>query len=173
MNSFSEKIKSLLNSDKRIRWLLIACAAAVLLIIISDSSFFGTESKNDKVNNYDYNEYINSLETDTQELISSIRGVGRCKVMITLKNSNESIYAKNIEENKSDSSESYKNEYIFYNGNNGESPVLIKEYFPEIQGVAVVCDGADNAAVYESVVKSISSLFNISANKISVSKYKG
>ncbi len=93
--------------------------------------------------------------------------------MITLKNSSESVFAKNTDENSSPGSNSLKNEYVLYDGENGEEPVLIKQYLPDVQGVAVVCDGADNSRVRESVINSISSLFNIPVTKISVSKYKG
>ena len=59
-----------------------------------------------------------------------------------------------------------------YDGENGESPVLIKEFYPEIKGVAVVCSGADNTVVRENVINCISSLYGISTAKISVSKLK-
>jgi stage III sporulation protein AG len=90
--------------------------------------------------------------------------------MLTLKDTNESVYAKNSQESSNDSSYSKEYEYVLYDGDDGETPVLIKQYFPQIQGVAVVCEGGDNTAVKERIINALSSLFNISTSKISVSK---
>ena len=161
--------------DKKIKIFTLIGIIGILLILLSEllpSS--GSKPRSTPADtDYNYSEYILSLEEQTEALISAIDGAGRCKVMITLKDTNESVYAKNSEENKSDSSYSKKYEYVLYDGQDGETPVLIKQYFPAVQGVAIVCDGADNKVVRESIINSVSSLYNISVSKISVSKYKG
>ena len=90
--------------------------------------------------------------------------------MITLKSTSESIYAKNIQNSQSDSSASQNSEYVIYDGKDGDSPILLQENFPQIEGIAIVCSGGDNVAVKERVIQCVSSLFNISSNRISVSK---
>lgn len=61
---------------------------------------------------------------------------------------------------------------MIYDSENGETPVLIKEYLPKVQGVTVVCTGGDNTAVKEKIIESVTSLFNIPTNRVSVSKIK-
>ena len=92
--------------------------------------------------------------------------------MITLSDTNESVFAKNTEENQSDSSYSKNDEYVLYEEDGSKAPVLVKQYFPEIRGIAIVCDGADNEVVRENIFNSVSSLYGIPVTKISVSKYK-
>ncbi len=166
-------IKSFNSGDRRVKLIAAAAALGVLLILISE--FIPQQSAKVKSVKDDglYAEYIASLEERTQKLVSSIDGAGRCKVMITLKTDGESVFAKNFQENQSDSSYSKNDEYVFYEGESGKSPVRIKQYFPAVQGVAVVCDGADKTEVRESIINSISSLYGVSVSKISVSKYKG
>lgn len=171
MSKIYDAFSGVINGDKKIKIFAAIGIIAILLILLSE--FIPTAAESKKKEETDYAEYISSLENETQELLSSISGAGRCKVMITLKNSSESVYAKNIEENNNSGSISLKNEYVLYDGQEGETPVLIKQYFPDVQGVAVVCDGADNSAVRESIINTVSSLFSIPVNKISVSKYKG
>ena len=118
----------------------------------------------------DYRQYITSLEEKTENIISSIDGVGKCKVMITLQETDENFYAQNTDENTDSGSISKKSEYVLYEDNNNDSPVLIKQSFPKVMGVAVVCQGGDNANVKEKVISAVSSLFGISSAKISVSK---
>jgi len=168
-----EALSGVIKGDKRIKIFAAIGICAILLIMLSEALPTTAQKAEKAENQIDYSDYVKSLESKTQEFISLISGAGRCKVMITLKNSSESVYAKNVEENASQGSNSLKNEYVLYDGQEGETPVLIKQYFPDVQGVAVVCDGADDVMVRENIINSISSLFNIPVNKISVSKYKG
>ncbi|MBQ7740786.1 MAG: hypothetical protein IJT65_06110 [Eubacterium sp.] len=164
-----EKIK---NTDRRLLVFLIIGICGIVLILLSEV-IPGGANKPEQSKEYSYEAYITELENKTEEVISSINGVGRCKVMITIKNTNESVYAKNNEENKKDGNYSRKYEYVLYDGQEGDEPILIKQYFPEIQGVVIVCDGADSEAVRESITESVSALYGVSASNISVSKYKG
>lgn len=172
--NIKDKLKNLLQTDKKIKILLIVGAVSVLLIFLSE--VIPQNSTKDIENNdtlSTYTQYTQTLEEKTADIVTSIEGAGRCKVMIMLKNTNEGVFAKNITENSCDSSISNSYEYVLYNGENGEEPILIKEYFPEIQGVAIVCEGADNTVVRENVINSIASLYGIPTSKIYVSKLKG
>ena len=158
------------NTDKKLKALICLGLAGVLIIVISEY-IPSDDKKSETVNvDYTYEEYVSSLEDKTEKLISEIDGAGRCSVMITLKNSNESVFAKNSEETSSDSSYSKNSEYVLYDGQGGDSPILIKQYFPEVQGVAIVCDGADNTVVRENIINSVSSLFSVPVSRITVSK---
>ena len=96
MSKIYDAFNGVINGDKKIKIFAAIGIIAILLILLSEFIPTATESKNKEET--DYAEYISSLENETQELLSSISGAGRCKVMITLKNSSESVYAKNTEE---------------------------------------------------------------------------
>lgn len=167
---FERKIENLFKSKQnKTKILIIAGVVGIILILLSEISF-APDSKAAEVTSNDYVSYINNLDKELTEIISSINGVGSCEVMITLKNTTESVYAQNAEISSDGSSSSENNEYVIYNSANGDSPVLLKENFPEIEGVAVVCSGGDNVAVREQIIKCVSALFGISSNRISVSK---
>ena len=172
MNRLTEVFNGITKGDKRIKFFAALGFAAILLILLSELTPSSTSVKEKKTEE-NYSDYIESLETETEELISSISGAGRCRVMLTLKNSKESVFAKNTDENTQSGSISIKNEYVLYDGQDGEAPLLIKQYYPDIQGVAVVMDGADNTQVKECVINTVSALFDVPVSKISVSKYKG
>lgn len=171
-NKIKENFEKIFKGDKKIKIFVALGILSILLILLSE--FVPNESTRSAssvdTEEYSYSAYISDLENETAEIIGSIDGVGRCRVMLTLKNTNESVFAKNSEENRDDSSYSKTYEYVLYDGQDGETPVLIKQYFPQIQGVAVVCEGGDNTVVRERVISAISSLFNISTSKISISK---
>lgn len=166
------KIKAFVTNFKNMKHkeklLVLACLFGVLLILLSE--FVSTGSSSKKAESTDYQQYTASLENKTENIISSIDGVGKCKVMITLQETDENFYAQNTDESTDNGSISKKSEYVLYEDNNNDSPVLIKQSFPKVMGVAVVCQGGDNANVKEKVISAVSSLFGISSAKISVSK---
>ena len=104
------------------------------------------------------------------DVLSAMDGVGACEVMITLNETNENVYAQNSSEKTEENKSEYESEYVIHSGENGDDPVLIKQYFPQVKGVAVVCTGGDDIRVKENIVNSVTALFNISSNRISVSK---
>lgn len=172
-NKIKEKFKNFYSDSKnKIKIITAVGLIGILLIFLSDA--FSSKEKSDETvtRPYNYNEYINNLEDQLEDVISSIDGVGECKIMVTLENTAESVYATDVETKNDGESENLKDEYVIYDSQNGETPVLIKEYFPKVQGVTVVCSGGDNIAVKEKIIESVTSLFNIPTNRVSVSKIK-
>ncbi|MCH5316397.1 MAG: hypothetical protein J1E05_00350 [Eubacterium sp.] len=171
-SEIKEKFKGFLQSKQnKTKLLFVAGIVGILMILLSEISFTTDKKKPEtEVTSISYSDYVNELDDKLTDLISSIDGVGKCKVMITLKNTTESVFAKNTQNNQTESSYSQNDEYVIYDGENGDSPILLKEIFPQIEGVAVVCSGGDNIVVKEKIIQCVSSLFNISSNRISVSK---
>ncbi|MGN1202650.1 MAG: hypothetical protein ACI4RF_05090, partial [Eubacterium sp.] len=168
-----ESIKNMISGDsKKIK--IIVAIGLIGIVLIFASNLIESEDKNKNTDNesISYEEYTEQLESKLKNLISSIEGVGECQVMITLENTTESVYATDVEIKNDDSSVNQKDEYVIYDSENGEAPVLIKEYLPKVQGVTVVCTGGDNTAVKEKIIQSVTSLFNIPTNRVSVSKIK-
>lgn len=163
---FSEFVK---NKDSRNKLLIAAAALGVILILLSELNFSSPKAE-ERVQTGDYAEYVSTLNDELTSVISSIEGVGECNVMITLKNTKESVYAENSETSDSDSSNSQNNEYVIYNSENGDSPLLLKEEMPQVAGVAVVCSGGDSEAVREKIIDCVCALFNISSSRVSVAK---
>ena len=170
-NKFREIAERIKNSDKKLKILVAIGLTGILLILLSEA--VPKNISKSEAGESDYSKYISSLEDETRNIIESIDGAGKCVVMITLKASNENVYAKNTDENNNSGHISKSDEYVFYKGDSGETPVLLKEYFPQINGIAVVCSGADNYAVKESIISCLSSVFDIPVSKISVTKLKG
>ncbi len=155
--------------DSRNKILIVAAVLGVVLILLSELDF-STPKAEESVQTGDYAQYVSTLNDELISVISSIDGVGDCKVMITLKNTKENVYAENSETSSSDSSNSENNEYVIYNSENGDSPLLLKEEMPQVAGVAVVCSGGDSEAVRERIIDCVCALFDISSSHVSVSK---
>ncbi|MGN1123259.1 MAG: hypothetical protein ACI4RR_02870 [Eubacterium sp.] len=153
---------------------ILVAVGLIGILLISMSEIFDTGKKTTEATGEetDYSQYCAELEDKLTDIISSIDGVGECKVMITLENSKENIYATDNENKSDNDSLSTKDEYVIYDSESGEKPVLIKENFPTVLGVTVVCSGGDNVKVRETIINTVTSVFNISTNRVSVSKIK-
>lgn len=174
---------------KEIKKRLFDKKTAVILIVIGISlifvsELFATGAKTPKSEQaVTAEEYRADLEKQLSRLIKSIKGAGNASVMITFKSGKEYIYAtesKSSQTTVTDSDQSGNkseikdgNEYkyiIVDDGNGGEKALLITELLPQIQGVVIVCDGADIPSVKSSVISAASALLGISSNNICVIK---
>lgn len=174
VNKVQETLKGLMTQDSKKIKIIVAVGLIGIILIFASDIFAGSSenSSSDKSEKISYEQYTQQLENKLTDVISSIDGVGDCRVMITLENSTESVYATDVETKSDDSSTNQKDEYVIYDSQDGETPVLIKEYLPKVQGVTVVCTGGENIAVKERIIESVTSLFNIPANRVSVAKIK-
>ena len=163
-DKFNEFVKKL-KSDKKIMIVFLLAVTGTLLIVTSPSS-----AKTETEHKEDLSEYTSTeqLEKRLESFVEKINGAGQCEVMITFESSLEKIYAKNGKQiNKQDSSESTQ-EYIIIDSGNSEDGLVEYTIYPKVRGVAIVCSGADDPVVKQRVVSSVSALFSLSTNKISV-----
>ena len=128
--------------------------------------------------------YKYQLENELEVFLENIDGVGDVKVMVSFESGEENIYAQqeksdnqtntNSDEKKQseNSHNTTENEYIIIKNSGGESALIEKTLQPVIQGVAVVCEGADDIVVIAAVTNSISAVLNVPSHKICVTKMR-
>ena len=135
---------------------------------------------------YQENYVVSRLEQKLEDILSSMYGVGKVKVMITLISGGEKVIAKdipmernNIVENDSaggnrNTNEMYSQEETVYSTTHeGEKiPYVIKENSAVVKGVSVVAEGGDNSMVQKNISEVIQALFGIEEHKIKVVKMK-
>lgn len=181
--------------QKKITWkdfgpekiILIAIAGVILLVTNFSEWKAGSDTGKteavEKTEDFNENEsYIEDMENKLVHILERVDGVGRVEVMITLKSSGESILNKDAseesqtEEDNSDGTKKYsqnnkrEEETILADGDGESAPYVIKELAPEISGVIIACEGADDNTVAASVTQAAQVLFGISSNHIKVLK---
>ena len=104
--------------------------------------------------------YTEHMEERIEKLCCQIRGIGEAHVLLTLDGSAEYIYAEN--------SGPTAREYVILQGSDTENPLLVKEIYPEIRGVAVVCTHGDDSAVRLAVTELLSAALGIPSSCIRV-----
>ena len=119
------------------------------------------------------NDYERKLEKRLTALLEEIEGVGRVEVMITLQDSGESVVAQDVnQQTKSSNSESgestQENSTERTTVFSGETPYETKTKTPEIRGICVVAEGAQNDEVRVRIYQAVQALFSVEAHKISI-----
>ncbi len=126
--------------------------------------------------------YVDALENKLVHILENVDGVGKVEVMITLKASKESVLNKDVSEEtqteeeknnetqKSSRNQKKQEETILSDRSGNSAPYVVKELEPEIAGIVISCEGADNKVVAASVLEAAQVLFGVSANHIKVLK---
>lgn len=167
----SEKLEGLISkikADKRLLVIVLLGMAGIILLTLSELKPSENKKTEETEKPTEVSQYEESLETRLSELISSIDGAGRTKVMITLASGDENVYAT---EDKG-GEKSYERNYVVVKQDGDEEGILLKVAEPEIRGVAVVCEGADSTAVRQEIINTVTAVLNIGTNRVNISKMK-
>ncbi|MBO5110183.1 MAG: hypothetical protein J6D21_05625 [Clostridia bacterium] len=143
-------------------WLLILGGVGVLLLLFG--SFIPNERSETIYTDFPYKEYELALEKKLEEFCSFINGIENVKAFVTLETSVETVYAQNSTVSTSQSTY----EYLLFGT---ESPLPIYEVTPKIRGIAIACDGGNEAYIQKILTELISSATGVPSNKIKIVGY--
>lgn len=119
-------------------------------------------------------EFVKKQEARLVKALSKVEGVGKVKVMITVKSSKEAVVNKDspYEESTGEKEKTVKEgeETVLVEEDGKKVPYVIKEVEPEVEGVVVVAQGGGNDIVNQNIVDAVSILFHISSYKVKVLK---
>lgn len=160
-----QNIFSKLKKSKRLQVLLLV--AFILIILVCYFSF--TASKNTKNSQVENDEsvttsYISSLETKLKNSLLNLNGVNEVNVMITLENGFEYIYAMEQQTKQTTSGTLTTSSLVLVSG----QPVIVKEIYPTIKGVVVVCKDAKDINIKLNILSAIQTVLSVSNEKITI-----
>ena len=140
LNEARSAVKKYAAENKKAVSIILLLSIGIFLLSISSSSFSKQETYEAEET---LDEYKMRMESELSDICSSVSGVGKCRVTLTFERGEERVYK-------------------------GSS--LIESRPPKVMGVTVVCRGADSDIVKGEIVRMMSALFDIGANRIAVLK---
>ncbi len=171
-----KSILSKIKVDKKTALFVVIGFTAVLIIFLSEFSSVDNNERENNALSEDMSSisYCEYLEDKVSEIVESIEGAGEAKVMITLSETTEYIYATNDKDSRKNSENSddstFENDYVIIENNSNDTGLLIKTIEPKVRGVAVVCEGGNDSTVQRQIYSAVSAVLNISTSRISISK---
>lgn len=109
----------------------------------------------------------NEIEKKLEKILRKVDGAGDVSVMITYKGTAEKIVEKDEKANAD-----LKEETTVYSdgSDNEKKPYVRMEKMPDVEGVIVVAQGADNAVVVKELTEAVQALFSVDTHKIRIMK---
>ena len=165
-----DKLKKISDGKHFPKILVLSGIAVMLMILFCDNE---NDSKANNISETDSqftaaDSFMEYSEKRIAEILSSVEGVGKNKVMVSVSGTEEYIYAEEIRKTESQT----ENSYVIYDSGKNKEALRKKINNPSVSGVIVVCEGGDDPKVCEQVYKVISTAFNIPTNRIYVAEMK-
>ena len=175
------KIKNFLQTGKGKNWILAAGILGIALIGLSSFLPKGEEAATASAQTaarLSAEEFIRTTEEKLTEIVRSIEGAGECRVMVTLENGVEYVYATeesvNTDRQEDDGKVSQRDDsdkaVIVVDTGDGKQGLLVTEIQPTVKGVVVVCEGGDQPLVQQRVIDTITTALNLSSKRVCVTK---
>ena len=170
-------------TENRMNLILICAVTGIILIAASyiwDEQAEPAESVSDAGTLLSAD--TRTLEQRLSEMVSRIDGAGRSCVMVTMDSTREAVYAQDLRETEDTSSSSESGRttesgnisreqtHILMDRGSGEEPLVEKQIEPQVRGVMILCEGAENPVVEQRVTEAVKTVLGSPASRICVEK---
>ncbi|EOU1647726.1 MAG: stage III sporulation protein AG [Clostridium perfringens] len=196
MHELKEKIANLFKQKNITNLIILLLLVIMFYLVVSYFTGVNNITKSEKTNlekvsKEDMNSnsqkdsevlsYQEKQEKDLERILGKINGVGSVDVVINFQSSEVKVPAVDNSSQKStteetdseggtrvNSQETDGDKIVMSNSSNGSEPVILKTEKPEVLGVMVVAEGAEDSKIKYEITKAISSLYNISVDKVNI-----
>lgn len=117
------------------------------------------------------------LQTQLEDILSTISGVGQVRVMLTVDSDGERQLAQDTQLSYSGDTaapEDYsrKSETVLLDGSGGDETVVVRRTWPTYRGALVVCQGGGSAEVRLAVTGAVAALTGLPTDRVTVAKWQ-
>lgn len=181
MANLKEKVKNLYKKLKTIK--NIEIIIALVIISIAVLIYFTIEGKREEETSSISTEKVTNetsltdgLEDRLANILTEIEGAGKVSVMITYETTSEVVTADKVDTHTTTSgvgdgtvtNTTSNSTPIIVTGVDGSEVIILQEKMPQIKGVIIVAEGADNVAVKMRLMSATSTVLGVNANSIQI-----
>lgn len=189
LKEFFKKTEEGKDKKKQIENIVVFIIILIVTVLIINS-MWSDDEKESSNNTVDTSKVLaqttsskqqDDLEDELEDILSTINGVGKVKVLIKYSESstvvamyNETVSESTTKESDGDGSskdvkETESKKEIVYTDEDGNSkPITEKVIMPVIEGAIVTAQGAGNANVKASIVSAVEAVTGLAVHKIQV-----
>lgn len=156
----------------------------------SKDDSFNEKNKRLAVESVESDDNKNNIEDDItrrlEEILTSIKGVGKVKVMLTYSRTSQIVPIYNEDSTQKDTEETDQsggtrkiietdvNKEVVYKEENGEKiPITQSMIRPQIEGAIVTAEGAGNAEVKTNIIQAVEAVTGLATHKVQVFAMQG
>lgn len=166
-------------AEKGRRWLVVLGIAGVALLALSEWWPSGRGTANEVMS---ADAFVRQTEERLTAIVGSIEGAGKCRVLVTLENGVEYVYAteQRVNSDRQEDTDAgskrlterddSERSVIVVETDGGRQGLLVTELQPTVRGVVVVCEGGDREDVRARVTEAVTVAMELSAKRVCVTK---
>lgn len=133
----------------------------ILIILITGVVFLFAPTGDKTEKNYDVS-YEKNLKEETEAIIGKIEGAGKVSVMISFYDKGKAVPVTD----RNETGEVLNEKTVSVSG----KVALLKEEYPSVRGVVVVCRGGNNEKVKENIINAVAAITGAPVHSIKVYK---
>ena len=128
-----------------------------------------------------FDEFETRIESRLKEILEKIVGVGNVDVMVTIESTEETVVYRDMHESEQETNERDVNgaqrhitsvtrdgTIALYSVSGENKPIILKLIKPDVRGVLIVANGAENATVKKMLSEAVQRGLNVSPTRISI-----
>ncbi len=146
-------------SPKKTVLAILGLAVGVVLMLFGSFGGPGGQEQAEREGGQSAESYRESVEQRLKVLCSSVRGAGEVRVYVSLGGGYETVYSLNE-----------RGECVTVGSGSGERAVVEQIRQPEIVGVGIVCPGAGDLSVRNTLCELVASALGIGINRIVIAE---
>ena len=181
MANLKEKAKNLYKKLKTIK--NIEIIIALVIISIAVLIYFTIEGKREEETSSIVSDNVtgeisltDGLEDRLANILTEIEGAGKVSVMITYETTGEVVTADKVDTHTTTSgtgdnvvtNTTSNSVPIIVTGVDGSQVIILQEKMPQIKGVIIVAEGANDVAVKMRLMSATSTVLGVNANSIQI-----
>ena len=197
-DKLNNEMNKLLQNKKFVNCLIVLLVIIFLWLAVSnfmgDDMGFAKDNKSgtpngaqevsnseDKATSKELLDYEAQVKAELKDILSKMDGVGEVDVTIYFESGEIQVPATNSSTQTSETQEEDTNgghrvtkqetegtTVVMKNDSNNTEPFITKTYKPQITGIFIVAEGAKSNKVTYDIQKAVSSLYNLSLDKVNV-----
>ena len=175
--SIAEKIRALLSLKKVKIVILFVLGVIAIMMCVGLTTSDNADNAEYSIDGSYYGymgamDYCQAIEIKLQNVLSNIKGAGKVSVMVSVDGSPELVYASDTDEkvsNTNGGTTTTSSSNLIVVGKE-ENALILTENLPNVKGVIVVSTGASDVSVKLDILNAVSTLLDISIDKVSVLK---
>ncbi|MGI6265393.1 MAG: stage III sporulation protein AG [Acutalibacteraceae bacterium] len=181
MREILGRLRDRLSEGKAQKWIVAAGVLGMALILLSE--FWPSSQPAGAAPSADVDDYAVRLEERLTGLIETVAGAGKCRVLVTLENGVQYVYATQQRANSqstedtgdvssriSRQDDTEESVILVESADRGREGLLVTAIEPTVKGVVVVCEGGDDEQVREQIERVVTTALNVSARRVCVGK---
>ena len=156
---------------KKYRYVLLIVLVGVVLMLLPGGGKAGGKQQQITEGNVD-GFSLEETERKMEKILGQIDGVGQLRIMLTLSAGSQLQLASDVDSTGSGDGRTRQETVTLNRGSGYQEVIITRQFYPVYRGAVIVCQGAGNAAVRLSVTEAVSALTGLSADKITIVKWK-